>query len=194
MLDEFAKAFTAQPVTVLGVRLRPFSFGHAYILEAGKNPIVASGAPVSLEDFCVAVQICSRTFREGIAFVSGGQIDGAENWAKEIAGMNLADELARFTAYVRDYHTAPRRWKTGKESVTRAPWMLQHVAGLLGDAPMIGQALDDAMNTPICEGVAMNAARNAWHGDESLVSEDEVSGMEMLKRLNAEKDSDVTAS
>ena len=187
MLDEFAKAFTAQPVTVLGVRLRPFSFGHAYILEAGKNPVVSSGEPVTIEHLCEAVLICSRSFRDGIELVNGGPVGNAEEWAREIASMDLAEEFAKFMGYMRDYHTAPRRWKTGKESVTRAPWMLQHVAGLLGDAPMVGQALDDAMNTPICEGVAMNAARNAWHGDESLISEQELAWIEMLEKLKAQE-------
>jgi hypothetical protein len=52
---------------------------------------------------------------------------------------------------------------------------------------MVGQALDDAMNTPICEGVAMNAARNAWHGDESLISEQELAGIQMLEKLKAQE-------
>lgn len=184
MLPAFANAFLVRPPSVLGVRLLPFSLGHAYILDATESPFAMHGEkPVGLSDLCMAVQVCSRPFRDALEFCMTGAGVDAEVWATECAGANLADETATFCRYLGSYHTLPKRWSKQGDKPARAPWMLQLAAAVMGDGALCGQAMEDALNMPLSEALILTAARAAYQGDESIMSETEAQAVEQLKAM-----------
>lgn len=186
MLEAFANAFLVAPPTVLGVRLRPFSIGHAYILEATESPFFRIGdKPPELWEFCVAVQVCSRTFRDALDFCLTGAGVDRDKWAESCAGYDMAEEALKLARYMASYHTSPEKWKTHGDKPPRAPWMIQLAAAVVGHGPLCGQTLDDALNMPLSEALVLSAARSAYMGDESLITEEEKKSVELLKQLEA---------
>jgi hypothetical protein len=181
MLAQYVQAFTGSPPEILHRRLIPFSVGHAYLLEAAGNGFAPTANGGSIDDLVVAVQVCTRSFRDAVRFLQGVEFFDADAWAKECADCSLEFEAEKFRAYTDAALTIPPRWKKKEQGQCRAPWPLQILAGLAGEAAMTRATVDDLMNTPLAEAFALLAARQSWQGDDSLMTEEEIDAIAMLK-------------
>lgn len=187
MLDVYVQAFTVTQPTVLRRRLRPFSLGHAYLLEAGGNGYAVGGNGGSIDDLSLAVHVCTLGFRDGLRFIQTGEGLDAAAWADECAGLDLTEEARKFADYQSAALSMPERWRSSSESC-RIPWQLQVLAGLIGEGSYDPTLVDRIMDQPLGESLILLTARQAWNGDKSIVSEDEKLAMAELDKHIAAKD------
>ena len=92
-----------KPGKVLRKRLRDFSLGHAYLLEALESPFMVGGK-VGLGDLAVAVLVCSKTFakaREFLMLPPPSIVKHAERWGFwcRLLGVKLDREMEQFKEY-----------------------------------------------------------------------------------------------
>lgn len=66
MVQDFYLAAVPEPVTLLGLRLRPFSLGHNLLLHRIESAFVVGGK-VGYDDLAASVLICAQTYREAVA-------------------------------------------------------------------------------------------------------------------------------
>ena len=183
MLPVYIEAFTLTPPEILHRRLFPFSIGHAFLLEAAGSGYSLDGQGGDIGELAIAVEVCTRNFRDGLAFLTTGAAINADEWAATCAGLDFAAEAARFRNYQGACLTIPKRWEKGKRGACRVPWQLQLVAGLAGEAALDRATVARLMDSPLSESFVLLTARQAWNGDESIFSEEDQRGLEILTEL-----------
>lgn len=185
MQDAYSAMVLAEPPTVLGRRLVPFSLGHAHILEAVGSPFLGNGG-ASLSDLIVAALICSRPAfsMERFTITLGPELEKeCTAWGKKQRNADFDGDARKFAEYVSAHTHAPRRWGAGG-STLRIPWTLAlywRVSGGVVSAEMERHV----WNMPVPFAVAYASAASATAGDDSLMSDDELEAARKLKAMEA---------
>ena len=118
-----------RPVRVAGLRLHPFTLGHADVLCGLGSPVYTGKAP-SPSELAAAFFVCSRPWKTALEQISDGS-DGKELkrterrfWRMKPARLDAMRDL--FSEYLGIFSVAPPRWEEagGGGSVARAPWHL----------------------------------------------------------------------
>lgn len=175
----FLQAAMATPPTVLGVRLRPLSIGHAYLLRAIGSPFTVGGS-VDRTDLAAAVLICSRGWHAGRALLMGehGGLETAAYRLGESVQTQTADmpedereawfraELDRFDDYLELYREIPEHYTTGNEKSYRGPWEWHAVRMLCQNG--LARSKTQAWNTPLNEAMCWRAVVVEHQGDDSI--------------------------
>lgn len=89
-MDLFYSASVPEPVTILGLRLRPFSLGHLILLHRVESAFVLD-SEITIEDLALSVFICSQTYKGAVETFSDPdlpkfmlrwheRITGADSW------------------------------------------------------------------------------------------------------------------
>lgn len=87
MLKTFVNECVCDPVTCLGVTLRPFSIGHYWLLQRLDSPLFKPGHPIGFADLILAVLVCSNDFESGRTILARSDLDRElERWRKRISG------------------------------------------------------------------------------------------------------------
>lgn len=170
MQDAYWKAFLAEPVTVLGVQLRPFSLGHSLLLDVYESPFCKGGA-VTLTELVFAVWICSRKFQDAIDDIHKDQFDKeCRRWGRKCRRADFNREMEVFDQYVSEHSQCPRRWDTpGKKSGgPRVPWQLAMFWNLCR-----GQIDESLWDLPLGRAIVYSATRLTSEGDQDFVSDEE---------------------
>lgn len=116
----FSECFVPDPVRILGIRLKPFSFGHMILMDrfdCGLSPIDDSVSP-SLSDLVLGILICARSFNEFVQLADDSKAFTAESnrVTKRIKLKELAHKAQLFGEYMRDGMRSPKYWMTDKPS------------------------------------------------------------------------------
>ena len=187
MLPVYAAAFLPPaPPTILGVRLRLFSLGHAFILEAASNgyaPGVEGDGSVG--ELLIALRVCSLDWTGAREFCRAGmEPEAVKEWADDCNAESLTTASTALRAHVVASLQIPRRWKKeGAEGKARVPWPLQCLSALLDGGPMTPANVEAAWNTPVGEAFCLIAGRGAYQGDDSIMSEEDEKAREYLLAL-----------
>ena len=158
-----------KPGTVLRKRLRDFSLGHAYLLEALESPFMVGGK-VGLGDLAVAVLVCSKTFakaREFLMLPPPLLIKKAERWGWwcRLMGVKLDHEMAEFKNYILAYTETPEAFEAkGKKGRDSAVPMAVRIAWQLMDR----MSEDDAWNCPMSRALTYYTSQAEYNGQEFL--------------------------
>lgn len=163
MLDDaFAEAVIHAPVPwyvrrgftghkVLGLRLRPFSFWHAFNLDLiGYNAMRLT----AFSSLLLAARCCRLRYPQSLA-------DQNPRWHNELIALRYAkrfnkdlafkaEQVRRFVAYRRDYADCVPEVAGGEES-TKLPWYLYQVSVLRQMRPELTKA--QAWDSPIAASV-----------------------------------------
>lgn len=106
----FAAACAPGDVKILGVRIRPLTLGHVVLLSRVGNSL-AVGGKESFDDLVSAVQICSRTWNEGVELInrppSAFRLRWWQRWCR------FANWIA--TGDFRPLAYTPRQWRLLKQ-------------------------------------------------------------------------------
>lgn len=136
-----------QAPVVLGVRLVPYTVGHAIVLQRLRSPFVMGGE-IAPTDLVEAVTVCSQSPLESIRSIKS-RWSGLVLWlwGKRIAKLNLLAESDKFHVWLKDQSTAPEVLiEAGTKSKAPAmPWPERVLVGCLN----IGIAPDDAVQMPL---------------------------------------------
>ena len=126
-MSELARilAETGPPApVVLGVRLVPYTVGHAILLQRLRSPYVLGGE-ISSNDLAEAVLVCSQSPLESIRSIKSVWRDlFLWLWSKRIQRMNLMVESDKFQLWLKEQSTAPEvLMEAGTKSKRPAmPW------------------------------------------------------------------------
>jgi hypothetical protein len=168
MADAFFQALCCQPVTVFGVKLKPFSLSHSYLLDGLDNPWPkhANGSRSALIH---AVWVCSQDHDANVTQVLRPPLWRMFWTSVRSRRFDYATERQAFVQYMANYMEIPDHWYSGAGSSKgfRAPWQFHFAMGLTQHC---GMTLREAWNTPV-------ALARCWYdvwaekqGDDSLVS------------------------
>ena len=123
-MEEFLASLTPEPFRVMGVDLRPLTYGHVVLL----NRIGFDPPKDGFELFC-AVQICHRTFQGGLDWVTkamGNQGDPFIEDARRFRRFDLAQSFGAWGLYMQASTSHPEFCEVdGPRSERGAPFLAQ---------------------------------------------------------------------
>ena len=152
--------------SVLGVRLVPYTVGHAILLQRLGSPYVLGGE-ITSSDLVEAVVVCSQSPLESIRSIKSVWKDLVLwLWGKRIAKLNLLAESEKFQLWLKDQSTAPEvLMESGSKSKRPAmPWPERVLVGCLN----IGIGSDDAIKMPIGDAERLILAHAEMMGQVQL--------------------------
>ena len=90
---DYFLAAVPEPVTLLGLRLRPFSLGHVVLLNRIESAFVLGGQP-DFNDLAASVFICSQTYSDGLASFDNPELPRfMAEWAAKLMGVSWLTRL-----------------------------------------------------------------------------------------------------
>lgn len=152
--------------TVLGVRLVPYTVGHAIVLQRLRSPYVLGGE-INPSDLVEAVLVCSQSPLESIKSIKSIWRDALLwLWGKRIAKMNLMVESDKFQLWLKEQSTAPEVLvEAGTKSKRPAmPWPERVLVGCIS----LGIDADKALQIPIGDAERLILAHAEMHGQVDL--------------------------
>ena len=152
--------------TVLGVRLVPYTVGHAIVLQRLRSPYVLGGE-ITPSDLVEAVLVCSQPPLESIKSIKSIWRDALLwLWGKRIAKMNLMVESDKFQLWLKEQSTAPEVLvEAGTKSKRPAmPWPERVLVGCVS----LGIDADKALQIPIGDAERLILAHAEMHGQVDL--------------------------
>lgn len=152
--------------TVLGVRLVPYTVGHAIVLQRLRSPYVLGGE-INPSDLVEAVLVCSQPPLESIKSIKSIWRDAILwLWGKRIAKLNLFSESDKFQLWLKDQSTAPEVLvEAGTKSKRPAmPWPERVLVGCVS----LGIDADKALQIPIGDAERLILAHAEMHGQVDL--------------------------
>ena len=155
-----------QAPVVLGVRLVPYTVGHAIVLQRLRSPYVLGGE-ITPSDLAEAVLVCSQSPLESIKSIKSIWKDLALwLWGKRIQRMNLLAESDKFQLWLKEQSTAPEvLMEAGTKSKKPAmPWTERVLVGCLN----IGIGPDDAVKMPLGDAERLILAHAEMMGQVQL--------------------------
>lgn len=176
---DYHLACQPDPAEVLGVRLQPFTLGHAHLLARVGSPFLSGDNP-QLGDVVLGVEVCQRDYGSAVAFMAQ---DNAARIIEKLARKWLRRQLeedigpiSEFVHYVSSAAQGPRFWVEQKEaSQSGADWLQSLKLGLM----RTGRSFAEAMDTPLGEAMWDYAAY--WESEGAL-------------KLHTETDDDLLAA
>ena len=155
-----------QAPIVLGVRLVPYTVGHAIVLQRLRSPYVLGGE-ITQSDLVESVLVCSQSPLESIKSIKSVWRDLILwLWGKRIAKMNLFAESDKFQLWLKDQSTAPEVLvEAGSSQKSPAmPWPERVLVGCLN----IGISADEAIKMPLGDAERLILANAEMMGNVQL--------------------------
>lgn len=91
---DYYKARLPEPFTILGLKLRPFSFGHLLLLHRIESYFVGADSELTYEDLALSVLICSMSYRDAIQIFDDKTLPKfMARWADRLTGRGILATL-----------------------------------------------------------------------------------------------------
>jgi len=171
-----------EPPKIFGRKLKPFSLGHAYILDVYESAYVGASMESSAKELIFALWVCGHTYSDAMVRLRSGRF----KWEMFCYGRRFREKYFNeasviLSDYIDSYTTTPERWKkqNGSGSTLRVPWQMATVWRLCGGR-LSPDTVEWAWNLPVCDAMAFCAVAAASEGDKDLISEDEYEAVRML--------------
>ena len=159
--------------TVLGRRLRPFTFWHALLLEVIGSPYARGGRPGAFDLAALfhAARVCQLRYPHTLAPLRFATLSAC--LLQRRYGRRLEREQAAFLHYLRDYNSPPiYGTREGDEHSISCPWYAVVVEQLLLLDPRL--TLAQAWDSPIGSTRWRIAARQDAEGRKPLIETPEI--------------------
>ena len=180
------------PVTILGVRVRPFTLGHAHLLARMESPFIADGEdgepqPPAIGDVVLGVEICQRDYAAACAFLEQDNAariieKTARKWLKRNRAEDDVSPISEFIHYISHAAQGPRFWVEQKQAAkSGADWLQSLKLGLL----KTGRSVAEAMDTPLGEAMWDYAAYWESEGAVKLHTDSDDALLEAVKQAKA---------
>lgn len=159
-----------KPPIVLGVRLLPYTVGHALVLQRLRSPYVFGGE-IDARDLVEAVFVCSQNAVESAKTINSIFRDLLFwLWSKRISKMNPFEESNKFNAWLKEQSTAPEvLLKQGCSRKQPAmPWPERVLTGCVS----LGFTSDEVLNFPIGDAERFILTHAEMNGQAELWDEE----------------------
>jgi len=144
--EKFLNAIAPEPYTVLGLRLKPFSLGHAILLQRhGCDPVR------DYESLITGVTICAHTWDEFHTLADDKWLPWRMRiWAWRVGNFNIVAKIKMFNEYVADAMESPEVFESNDKPSNRlgAPFFSVLKTTLCAK---LGYTRDEALNLPFGE-------------------------------------------
>lgn len=177
----WAQAALYEPPEVLGKTLRGFSPFHALMLEAVQSPFMV-GSTADFDDLILAVHICAHGWAD--RFLIRSDMAAVIEWGKSLTADDIATGRRNFDAYLTASWETPKFWQDSDSGTLRANW-IYHLAAFA--MRRLNMTETEAWDCPIARLVCYRACVGETEGDKSLMTDDDIKGIETLK-ADAEKE------
>jgi hypothetical protein len=190
--EQYCRAALPDPVTVLGLRLRPFCVGHAILLQRLGNPFWASGQATA-DHLVVAAMICSGTYEDGMALLTEGpgflmrcRLAGVRALLR-VSPERFQVRASLLASYVRDSTSAgPDLWEEDTEDPRRSTGMQPLVSTYLA-MMRCGLTSSEALNLPLGQALWTVAADACARGRARFVSDRDREMAEIAAKIGLPK-------
>ena len=155
-----------EPPEVLGLRLVPYTVGHALVLQRLGSPYVMGGM-IGPADLAEAVLVCSQSPLQSVRTIkSKWKSVLLWVWSKRISQLNLVKESDRFSLWLKEQSNAPEvLMEAGKSQKRPAmPWPERVLVGCIN----VGLNADDVIHLPIGDAERLILAHAELHGQVDL--------------------------
>jgi hypothetical protein len=146
--ERFLKAVAPEPYTILGLRLKPFSLGHAILLQRhGCDPVR------DYESLVTGVTICAHTWKEFHTLADDKWLPWRMRiWAWRVGAFNILEKIKFFNDYVGEAMESPDVFECNDKPANRlgAPFFSVLKTTLCAK---LGYSRDEALNLPFGEGL-----------------------------------------
>ena len=176
MQGAFIQAHTYKSPTILGRQLLPFSPWHGVILEAAASPYILGGIP-KLDDMILGVWVCSHSHADG--WNAAANAPSAQEWGNSLTDPNFPAALTAFDEYISASFMGPEYWSSGGGSEIRAPYMWHLATFGMSYLHMSEVA---AWDCSVAKLMCYHACKAEVEGNKDLVSNEDMRGMEVLKK------------
>lgn len=184
----YCRAALPDPVTIIGLRLRPFCIGHAVLLQRLSNPFWVSGQ-ADVDDLVMAAMICSGTYEDGLAKITKGpgfitqcHLAGVRALLR-VSPQRFNIRVGLMASYVRDATSAgPDVWEDAAEDPRRSAGMQPLVSSYMA-LMRSGLSSTEAMNLPLGQALWLVVADACTHGRARVVSDNDRKMAEMAAKL-----------
>ncbi len=144
--DRFLYAIDPEPYTVLGLRLKPFSLGHAILLARhGCDPVD------DYESLITGVTICAHNWDDFHKLADDKWLPWRMRlWALRVGKFNVIEKIKFFNDYVADAMTAPDIFESNDKPTSKlgAPFFSTLKTTLCAK---LGYSRQEALNIPFGE-------------------------------------------
>lgn len=109
---------------ILKVKLRPFTLGHALLLQRLESPFLSGGRRPDGTDLALAVLVCSVPWERAARQAEGRILGWRMRWLR-VPVENIWGGVRAFQDYLREAHDGPEFWvrdQGGQKSPLRAPF------------------------------------------------------------------------
>ena len=177
-------ALSDETPVCMGLKLRPYSIGHALLL-ARHDSSFALGGPITLGDMVLAVLVCSQTFRDAQGTLNAWWAKWyVKYWGWHMRKLNIISEAKTFQAYRETGTWLPNiNFKLENARMMTAPQAVWLLAFLVKDC---GMAPAEALDVPIARANALLYADMDSRGEVNFQSDSEREAVRMAKQLGLE--------
>jgi hypothetical protein len=180
MQAAYLNALFLSPPVILGRQLLPYSLAHIAFLRSIESPFY-TGKPAAINDLVVAAFVCSHAWPFPFLSQDPEALGRAcAEWGESLGPVDFQSNLAAFWRYIREYSAMPLRGTPpdADEIIQEyVPWMFTIAFFLMND---LRCSEVEAWNKPVGRAFTYATVKAVLRGDNTLVSEEEISIKEML--------------
>jgi len=168
----YFKAAIPEPYRILGLKLKPFSLGHYFILRRFECSFVDDEkATATLEDLIFAVSVCSMSYKDFLEFIERKYYPWwsvllswvwpwhrpkprfvwpreARKWGKQAGLFDFKSKVALFMQYLNEATEQPQYWVEEEGKPSGAHWAQALYDSLIGQ---VGYTQEQALNNPLAQ-------------------------------------------
>lgn len=194
ILADFLKAAVPDPVTCLGVRLRPLSLGSLILLQRFENAFLTGSRP-EIGDLLQGILVCSMPFHDAQAALADPDLSkDMARWGRKLQGGWLRWLPSRKRAFIARVLRGNGIFKTHIEAGLKypftkvecqpekeigSPWMMFTLTALMED---LRQTKAEALNQPIAFSRWLVAANGERKGQLEVVEREGAGGLDELQK------------
>lgn len=100
----FYRAALPEPFRICGVKLRPFSLGHAILFKRFQIPFLDDEGEPTFNDFVTAIILCACRYEEAIEVFQDIKFDRTlRKWMKKLRGIDVNAKVKLFYDYLSEH-------------------------------------------------------------------------------------------
>lgn len=185
----FDRALRPVEYRCLGLRLRPLTLGHVFLLFRFQSPFVAGGDTPTRGDLVLAAFICALPWRESEKKLSSFWLAWfMRYWGFCARKLDFENECDGFNHYLGESLTGPKVKTNPLDSQPEArfatPWPFMVLARLAREFHM---SRDAAMDIPLIEATALFTANAELNGATHFVTPRDQEFLDLCRELDKAK-------
>ncbi len=151
MSAAYVQAAIPEPFRILGLKLKPFSFGHYLILKRFDCAFVSEvQASATRDDLIFCVLVCSMSHDEFLKFIERKDIiKQIRKWGRRIGWFDLKEKALLLQQYIDQGTQQPKFWILKEDDKPGGAHWSQVIATTLRGK--VGYTRDDLMNCPLTQ-------------------------------------------